>query len=278
MSDSTAQVGRRIRELRQSRGWNQAELAKELGRTQTALSYWEAGKRAPGLDDILDLARVFDVDTSELLPRPARPLRAVLRAVAEDVDAGTLANELELFADKAEHLDAPVPRYRVSQSGSARDTAEALLETAHIDRAPVPVEDLAAGCGVRVLPWNFEDIDGLVVHLDGGAVIGVNADQHPNRQRFTIAHELGHYLLGHDESFHVDFSGELSPATTGQHPGYNWRHERAANDFAANLLMPANLVRDAASTVDDAPELADAFKVSSAAMGFRLKTLRIKLP
>jgi Zn-dependent peptidase ImmA (M78 family)/DNA-binding XRE family transcriptional regulator len=277
LSESTAQVGRRIRELRESRGWTQGELAGLLDRTQTALSYWEAGKRAPGLDDILELARVFDVETSELLPRPARPLRAVLRAVVEDVDAGTLAAELDRFADAAELLPALEPKYRLPGAGNARDTAEALLAAAAIVKPPVPVEKLAHECGVRVLSWAFEDVDGLVIRLDGGAVIGVNADHHGNRKRFTIAHELGHHLLGHDDSFHVDFAGDLSPAASGEHPGYNWRHERAANDFAANLLMPAALVRDAAARTGDVAKLAQKFQVSPAAMGFRLKNLRVHL-
>lgn len=278
LSESTAQVGRRIRELREARGWTQTELAALLDRTQTALSYWEAGKRAPGLDDILDLARVFDVETSELLPRPPRPLRAVLRAVVEDVDAGTLATELDRFTDKAERLPALQPKYRIPGTGSARDTAEALLAAAGIAVPPVPVETLAEECGVRVLSWRFNDVDGLVIRLDGGAVIGVNADHHGNRKRFTIAHELGHHLLGHDDSFHVDFAGDLSPAASGEHPGYNWRHERAANDFAANLLMPAALVRAAAAQSGDVAKLAKKFHVSPVAMGFRLKNLRVHLP
>lgn len=278
MSESTAQVGRRIRELREARGWTQGELAGLLDRTQTALSYWEAGKRAPGLDDILELARVFDVETSELLPRPSRPLRAVLRAVVEDVDAGRLAADLDRFADKAEQLPTFQAKYRIPASGSARDTAEALLAAAGIGKPPVHVETLAEECGVRVLPWKFQNVDGLVIRLDGGAVIGVNAAHHGNRKRFTIAHELGHHLLGHDDSFHVDFAGELSPAASGEHPGYNWRHERAANDFAANLLMPAALVRQEAARTSDVDKLAQTFLVSAAAMGFRLKNLRVHLP
>ncbi len=277
MSESTARLGRRIRELREARGWTQAELAVLMERTQTALSYWEAGRRAPGLDDILDLARVFDVDTSDLLPRPARPLRAVLRAIVEDVDAGTLANELERFADKAEQLPAMHPLYHVASAGNARDAAEVLLNAAEISRPPVPVEKLAKGCGIRVLRWRLENVDGLVMRLDGQAVIGVNDAHHPNRRRFTIAHELGHHLLGHDDGFHVDFSDDLSPAATGEHPGYNWRHERAANDFAANLLMPARMVRELTPRIEDLATLADAFEVSTAAMGIRLRNLRLKI-
>ncbi|HEY0871735.1 MAG TPA: ImmA/IrrE family metallo-endopeptidase, partial [Acidothermaceae bacterium] len=78
------------------------------------------------------------------------------------------------------------------------------------------------------------------------------------------------------ESFHVDFGGELSPAATGEHPDYNWRNERAANDFAANLLMPAAVVRTEFTKTADVNELADLFDVSPAAMGFRLTNLRLR--
>lgn len=277
MTESIALIGRRIRELREAHGWTQSELAQLLNRTQTALSYWEGGRRAPGVDDILELAQVFDVDTSELLPRPVRSLRAVLRAVVEDVDAGTLAAELDRFADAAERLSILQPRYRIPSSGNARDMAEALLEAAQVTQPPVMVEKLAEACGVRVLEWEFGDVDGLVIRLESGAVIGVNKSHHRNRKRFTVAHELGHHLLGHHDSFHVDFAGDLSPAASGEHPGYNWRHERAANDFAANLLMPAAIVREAATTGRDVATLAQTFQVSAAAMGFRLKNLRVRL-
>ncbi|HTU78400.1 MAG TPA: ImmA/IrrE family metallo-endopeptidase [Solirubrobacteraceae bacterium] len=76
-----------------------------------------------------------------------------------------------------------------------------------------------------------------------GAVIGINADHPETRQRFTMAHELGHYLLRHHERaeayedrFHLDLA-ENTP------PGFDWRAERAANDFAADLLMPAGSCR-----------------------------------
>lgn len=66
-----------------------------------------------------------------------------------------------------------------------------------------------------------------------------------------------------------------APNASGEHPGYDWRAERAANEFAANLLMPASMVRRAAATSNDVTALAAQFHVSRAAMGFRLTALRI---
>ena len=130
-------------------------------------------------------------------------------------------------------------------------------------------------CGVRVLAWDFQDIDGLVLEIDAGAVIWVNGEHAQTRQRFTLAHELGHHLLRHADTFRLDLGGDLAPNATGGHPNYDWRAERSANEFAASLLMPASMVRRAAATVTDVVALASQFKVSPAAMGFRLTTLNI---
>lgn len=276
LSRNAADVGQRIRSIREARGWTQSDLAARLRRTQTAISYWESGRRALSLDDLVDVATILGVSSAELLPdgHVRRPVPTLLRAVADQVDAGRLADELERFALHAQDLPQPPVRWQIPPA-SPRDTAEALLEAAGITSPPIPICKLVVGCGVQILPWDFEDIDGLVVELDAGAVIWVNKSQAKTRQRFTLAHELGHYLLRHVDAFHLDLGGDLSPNAIGEHPGYDWRAERAANEFAASLLMPAAMVRQASTATIDVGDLALLFKVSSAAMGFRLTTLRI---
>lgn len=277
MSENVAKVGQRIRAIREQRGWSQEDLAARLGRTQTAISYWEAGRRALGVDDLVELAQVLGVPTPELLPDRSdpRPVPTLLRAIAEQVDANQLADQLEQFALAAQQLPHPEPRWRIAPA-SPRETAEVLLAAAEITHPPIPVEDLAAGCGVQILPWDFPNIDGLVVELDAGTVIWVNDKQAVTRQRFTLAHELGHHLLRHADQFYLDFGGELSPGATGERPGYNWRAERAANDFAASLLMPASMVKREFTRTSDVRNLASRFNVSPAAMSFRLINLRLQ--
>ena len=138
------------------------------------------------------------------------------------------------------------------------------------------VADLAVRCGVRVLDFDFGgNVDGLVVRLSEGAAIGLDTNQ-PNlhRRRFTLAHELGHLLLRHAASYHVDFV-EIGRGA-GEAPGYNWRHERAANEFAANLLMPADLVNLHFQRASSVLALSELFDVSRAAIGFRLATLGLR--
>jgi Zn-dependent peptidase ImmA (M78 family)/transcriptional regulator with XRE-family HTH domain len=276
LDGNAADVGQRIRAIREARGWTQSDLAARLGRTQTAVSYWESGRRGLSLDDLVEVAGVLGVSGAELLPdrHRRRPVPALLRAVAEQVDAAQLADELEGFALQAQGLPRPEPMWHIAPA-SPRDTADALLEAAGVVSPPIPIEELVAGCGVLILPWKFHDIDGLVVELDTGAVIWLNDSQAPTRQRFTLAHELGHHLLRHADEFYVDLGGDLSPNATGEHPGYNWRAERAANDFAANLLMPASMIRRSSTATTEVKALAAQFNVSPAALGFRLNALRI---
>ena len=112
-------------------------------------------------------------------------------------------------------------------------------------------------------------------HLELAAFAGLDVHiQNEGRRRFTLAHELGHHLLRHSASFYVDFVDV--GGTAGDSPGYNWQHERAANEFAANLLMPADLVRAAFRRDPDGQRLATTFAVSRLAMGFRLAALGLR--
>lgn len=271
-------VGRRVRERRQQLGISQGELARKVDRTQTAVSYWEAGKRMPGLEDLLDVAAVLKVDVSALMPDPAsrQPVAASLRALADSLDASSLADALETFAKKMSLRPAPPRRISVTAAGS-RDAAEQLLFSAKVSTSPVDVEGLAKACGVRVADFDFGgEVDGLVVQLNDGAAIGLDSRgrKKPKRRRFTLAHELGHHLLRHSSTFNVDFAE--AGRTLGDSPTYNWRHEKAANEFAANLLMPATMVHAAVGKTTRVAELASMFEVSEQAMGFRLNSLGLR--
>lgn len=159
--------------------------------------------------------------------------------------------------------------------------AERLLAEATVRSAPVPVEQVAACLGIRVeLADLGEDCSGVLVRNKSRAVIGVNWGHHSNRRRFSLAHEIAHFVLHDgetyiDNGYRVHFRDEESGSGTES-------EERDANAFAAALLMPARWVREAFNrqpfdlTEDDGlGRLADKFKVSPQAMTYRLMNLQL---
>ncbi|MDG9780899.1 MULTISPECIES: ImmA/IrrE family metallo-endopeptidase [Pseudomonadaceae] len=92
-----------------------------------------------------------------------------------------------------------------------------------------------------------------------------NSDEISYRNRFTIAHELGHVLLGH-----VNEGKPMLRDSSFQN--YD-PPETAANTFAAELLMPEHKVRELFRSVRTIQELSEIFVVSNPAMTYRLKNL-----
>jgi Zn-dependent peptidase ImmA (M78 family)/DNA-binding XRE family transcriptional regulator len=276
--ETSAWIARRIRDARDQRGWSQTELADRLGRTQTSISLWEAGKRTPSLDDLIDIADALEMDVNTFLPpnRARRPVVAVLRATAERLVDNQLYTAIDQLASDAEGMALP-ERELVVSAAAPSHAANELLEKAQVQAPPIDVLDLCIRCGVLVLKRSFpEALSGLVFAHEGGAVIGINTSQVETRQRFSMAHELGHFLLGHHERssdyeyrFHIDVS-------EGNPPDFDWRAERAANDFAADLLMPRRLIAAEFQQTQDPAKLATRFHVSEIAMGYRLVNLGLR--
>ncbi|WP_373705360.1 ImmA/IrrE family metallo-endopeptidase [Porphyromonas loveana] len=99
-------------------------------------------------------------------------------------------------------------------------------------------------------------------------IITVNKNHHVNRQRFTLAHELAHYVL------HKSDSDSFTDTVFFRGASVN-NIEYAANEFAANLLMPEDKVRQLirVGVAQNIETLAKTFGVSVAAMLYRIKQL-----
>lgn len=158
------------------------------------------------------------------------------------------------------------------QGMSPRANAGRVLAEHWDGRLPVDPGVIAEGLGIRLVPVTTNDYSGYFTRDDeffGGPVIRYNREDPLVRKRFTVAHEIGHFVLGHDNA----------PRDNSTMFGTSVREpiERAANQFAAELLMPADAVRKVALSgkFGSVDELADAFKVSKVAMNYRLTNLRL---
>ena len=157
--------------------------------------------------------------------------------------------------------------------------AEQILREQRIDSPPIPVTDIAESLGASVRYSPFEgELAGMLIRDDGQKVIGVNSLHHPNRQRFTIAHEIGHLILHKGEAY-IDRSFRINRRDAVSSQASD-REEIEANRFAAELLMPYEMIKAdlAEYEIDieneaDIQELAERYKVSAQAMTHRITNI-----
>lgn len=171
---------------------------------------------------------------------------------------------------------------RPAKSRDPRKRAAEVLREANVTTIPIPVDTIAQQAGITLRYMALDDsLSGMIFMQEGVPTVVVNSLHHANRRRFTIAHELGHFELhmstiGAD--VHVDkrFLARDENSSTGFD-----KKEIEANLFAAELLVPRQLLLDElrGRTVDVEMddellgELADKFGVSKQMMAIRVGKL-----
>lgn len=162
----------------------------------------------------------------------------------------------------------------------AREKARRILTEAGVRTAPVPIERIIRGRGIALQHAPLaDDLSGMAYIRDGVGMIGVNALHHPNRQRFTLAHEFAHHELHADilqAEVHLDRGFRVLRRDQLASEGVDWR-EIEANAFAAEVLMPQflldALIDSGGLDLDDDDKveaLARRFRVSTSAIRYRL--------
>lgn len=151
--------------------------------------------------------------------------------------------------------------------------AEELLKSHKLLSPPIDVFSLANQIGISIDRGRMGDNVSGAIHFEGEdrAAVGLNITESQQRQRFTLAHEIGHFLMHRDRDLYIDSHDMLfrkfeGPANT---------KERDANVFAAALLMPKPLLEAErkVSSQDDVARMAKKYKVSVPAMSYRLLNL-----
>jgi Zn-dependent peptidase ImmA (M78 family)/transcriptional regulator with XRE-family HTH domain len=282
------ELGRRVADARQGRGWTQGELAERVGLTQTAVSRIETGARAVSSLELAELAEALDVSVLDLLRAGRRPILAIAARLGRFRDPGAVDRALkraEALMALDELLDgllqptgarAVAPDAALGRAGEGpaveqgRRLADWVRRTLRLGDGPLLrfpellEERFHLDVDLSPLP---EAVDGLCVGVGDRALVLVGSRKPSSRQRFTLAHELAHYLVDDLDPFHVDELGVRARSLA----------EMRANAFAAHLLMPEAGVRAAVEGVEDDAEravrVALSFGTSVSAAAYQLGNL-----
>lgn len=237
-------IGERLKRARAAAGLSMQALADQVGVSANMIKKYEHDESMPGSAVLVPLARALGV-RSEYFFRPvevelgrveyrkrARTPVRVLRRIEADV-----LDQAERWAELANLWpEFPVPEFRLPENLPARigaldevdELADSLRGAWQLGMNPIPdlIDELEAR-GVLVIITDAdeaESFDGLQASVAGKPVIVVSEHWPGDRQRFTLAHELGHLLL-HDR---------LAPGIP---------EEKACHRFAAAFLLPAVGIR-----------------------------------
>jgi Zn-dependent peptidase ImmA (M78 family)/transcriptional regulator with XRE-family HTH domain len=278
-------ISDRVRNLIRESGLTQHDFALQIGLDDSKLSKALGGSRR---FSSLDLARIADlcrVTVDWLITGDEPPLALAARTTGGSAGAAIQeARRLSTMRSDLADLGFPQP-WRppdinrgtggwVDQGTRLAEAALAQVEQCDGKLEEVNLAELVEavfGADVTLLDLG-SGFDGLATSSDEVKLIVLATSQVPARQRFTLAHELGHLLAGDDQGVHID--EDVFDRAQAKNPS-----EIRANSFAASFLMPQETIRAAVGptglTEQDFAALACDLIVTPAALAYRLKTLRL---
>jgi len=255
-----------LRRLRNAKAISQEELAERAALSRSAYRKIEGGQSQPRVNTLRAIAVALGVRTHDLVA-PVRELKAVrFRSQKRLKSRGQILAEssrwLSDFNELEELLEEKLGSGLVGFSFSGKPSMDLAVRAARKTRerfgiAPdEPIRDIcglleAHGVKIGRVPIASSDFFGLSIGLaDGGPAIVVNTWERISVERwiFTAAHELGHLVL-HLSDYDVSKTEE---------PG---EHEKQANAFAAEFLMPDSAFRKEWDETYGLPFIDRVFKV-----------------
>lgn len=245
-------AGARVRAARQRAGLSQRDVESRAGVSQPTLHRIETGRRTQATVAEFDrLAQVLGVGLDELLYGSVvqdRVLAAARTAGCAEINLSTALEQAIELLKLDDRLDSVVPHLRQASDPALKTSimGNSPRERGQLAAEQVRMElglDIAAIADLVEVVEHFTGVDVGTVPLPPGvsgvcatdprratSIVLVNSADVMERQRFTLAHELGHLLFG--DSTHVDaVDGRRSP------------REVLCDEFARNLLIPREGVR-----------------------------------
>ena len=265
----------RLRLARVRLGLTRTSLAELSGISLRSLTEYENEERTPSDDNLVRLSEALSVPRSffereaiEAVPVEAASFRKLSKASATRRDA-VLANAalaLEFFEMLEQRFKLPTPAIpTLDKLGPARAAELVRSQWTLGDRPISNMLHLLESKGARVasLDHEYGDIDAFCFYRDAIPYVFLNTGKSAERQRFDLAHELGHLVLHGDTEMEMASSKE---------------REAEANQFAASFLMPTSAVRQQLMSGASVERILTArryWKVSAMAMTHRLKELHL---
>jgi transcriptional regulator with XRE-family HTH domain len=281
MATTNKAIGARVRTLLDGRGMTQSGLAEILNVDPGGISRAIAGERAFKAREIAMIAEAFNVSPAVIL-EGAQDEEPALFAARQSVHShGAVVGAIdraEFFVDLADVIGADRKPKALKASlpqtfdyAAGQEFATQVLRESGLGQQPLPVDThgLAAalenslGLEVALEPLGH-GLDGMAVTSSRFKLAMVSSSIAPARQRWTMAHEVGHLLMGDSQDILVDSNiYAKAPAET------------RANAFAAAFLMPSELLTQAWGTQASISEtrvaaMLDVFGVSQQALAYRL--------
>lgn len=276
-------IGKRLKLARAASGLSLRALQAAMHDlvTAQAIGKYERDESMPGSDVLLALSRALGISPEYLASDAELVLEDVAfrkKVVTRRKEEARIEASVLHFVERYSGVEAALllntgewsrPRgapFSVGAAADAERIAEELRKHWGLGADPIPdLAELLEERGIKVLTLDLEDVDGLTAHVGppGKAslpVIVVSANAWGERQRFTMAHELGHLLLA---------------ARAGQDA------ESAAHRFAGAFLAPADTLRAhvgrrrRAISRGELLELKKVFGMSAQALAFRCRDLEI---
>lgn len=158
-------------------------------------------------------------------------------------------------------------------AGNPAQRAESLIAELGIASAhDIDVEAIAFDRGIDVLYEALDGCEATLVGFGSNAIATVSPSSSRGRERFSVAHEVGHWLLHRGKSFRCRADDIVQNYST------DLQLEKDADEFASHLLMPTSIFRPEIKAANrpglsDLQDIAEQFEVSMQAVSIRLATL-----
>lgn len=272
----------RLHRARKAAGLSLRDLGERVGVSHAAIKKYEDGEAMPSSDTLLQLARALHVRTEyffrpapvalegiEYRKRNSLPKKRLDAITHEILDQIERRIELEnLFPQSPVKSFAPAKglKERIQSMDEIEEVADQVRSVWNLGLDPIPdLIDVLETNGVRVFMIEADSenkFDGLAAHVNGMPIVVVGRHWPGDRQRFTLAHELGHLML----------KGRLAEDID---------EEKACNRFAGAFLFPRESVRQELGSHRNAIELKelgllkDEFGLSMAGILYRARDLDI---